>query len=231
MRHLGPVGAMLALVLLPVWPAQGQQTVSPGGDLSLGQVQSAVLTIDTEGLFARSLFGQRIAETLRRDTDALAAENRRIEAALTAEEQGLTDRRPTMTVEAFRAEADAFDEKVQGIRQAQDAKERALQQTLSTGRDAFLSAVSPVLAQIMRDSGAVVILDRRSVVLAAGAVDVTDEAIAAIDAVIGDGAAIWPPVGPPDPVPASGPAPVPAPVPAPAPAPAPAPTPAPAPDP
>jgi Skp family chaperone for outer membrane proteins len=161
--------------------------------LSLGQPQSPVLTIDTEALFARSQFGQRISATLRTETEALAAENRRIEAELTAEEQGLTDRRPTMAVAAFRAEAEAFDTRVQAIRQEQDAKERALQEALNTGREAFLDAVSPVLAQLLRDSGALVILDRRSVVISVAAIDVTAEAVAAIDAGIGEGQGLWPP--------------------------------------
>jgi len=129
---------------------------------------------------------------LQAETDTLRDENRRIEAALTAEEQSLTERRPTMTPEAFRAEADAFDERVQGIRTAQDAKERALQNGVTDGRDQFLAVAAPVLGQMMRDAGAAVILDRRTVFLALSAVDITDEAIAAIDAAIGDGGDLAP---------------------------------------
>jgi len=187
--------AILAALALAGSVTTAQETNEPSGPLSLGQPQSTILTIDTEALFAGSQFGQRISATLRADTDALAAENRRIEAALTAEEQGLTDRRPTMDIETFRAEAAAFDEKVQGIRQAQDAKERALQEALNTGRDAFLAAVRPVLAQLLRESGAVVMLDRRSVIISLAAVDVTDEAIAAIDQGIEEGLGLWPSEG------------------------------------
>lgn len=165
-------------------PLVAQETAQ----LPLGQVQSVVLTVDTDRLFAESAFGRRLAEDLRAQTEALAAENRRIEADLTAEEQGLTARRPSMTVEAFRAAADEFDSRVQAIRAAQDAKERALQEAVTAGREEFLNAAAPVLGDLMRASGAAVILDRRAVFLAIGAVDITDEAIAAIDAAIGPGA-------------------------------------------
>lgn len=177
--------AIIAAVLVAAAPATAQEPSAEA--LPLGQVQSAVLTVDTERLFAESLFGQRVAAELRTATEALATENREIEAALTAEERSLTERRPTMTVEAFRAAADDFDARVQDIRAAQDAKERALQDSLSAGREDFLNAAAPVLAEMMRAAGAAVILDRRSVFLALGAVDITDEAIAAIDAAIGDG--------------------------------------------
>ena len=81
---------------------------------------------------------------------------------------------------------------MQDIRLAQDAKERALQLVVTQGRDAFLAAATPLLAQLMAERGAAVILDRRSVFLGVDLVDVTDIAIAAIDEEIGDGAPLQP---------------------------------------
>lgn len=177
----------LALSTAPLAAQEGQ------GDLQVVPVPGgAVLTIDTDRLFTESLFGHRVAEEYRAATEELGAENRRIEAELTAEEQALTDRRATMEPGDFRAEAEAFDARVQAIRAEQDAKERALQEHLTQGRDAFLSAAAPVLGELMREAGASVILDRRSVFLALGTVDLTEDAIAAIDAAIGDGASPGP---------------------------------------
>ena len=181
-------------------------------DLPIGQVVSPVLVIDTDRVFTDSLFGQRIAATVLADSEALVAENRRIEAALTEEERSLTLRRPTMPVADFRAEADAFDERVQGIRSAQDAKQRSLQDGITTGREQFLQAVRPVLGQLMQEAGAAVILDRRTVFLAIGSIDITDLAIVRIDAALGDGADLAPD-------PTLGPTPELAPEPAPEPAP------------
>jgi Skp family chaperone for outer membrane proteins len=191
MRRLRGPGLLAALCLGLALVLPGLPRAQQG--LDLGQVQSAVLTVDVERLFSASLFGQRVAADLRAASEALAAENRRIEAALTEEERSLTARRATMDPALFRAEADGFDAKVQGIRDAQDAKERALQLDLTTARDEFLQVASPILAQIMQDAGAAVILDRRAVFLSSGAVDVTDQALTAIDAAIGDGAGLTPP--------------------------------------
>lgn len=158
-------------------------------DLSMGQVRSPILTIDVDRLLAETRYGQSLGADLRVREEALAAENRRIEAELTAEEQGLTRQRPSMEVEAFRAEAEAFDAKVQRIRAEQDAKEQALADSVEQGRTDFLNAATPVLAGLMIDSGAAVILERRDVFLSASLVDITDEAIAAIDAQLGEGPA------------------------------------------
>ncbi len=157
--------------------------------IAAAQVQSPILTVDSERLYQASAFGKRAARELEERTNVLQAENRRIEAALAEEERALTDQRPTLTPEAFRALADAFDEKVQATRQRQDAKSRALTQQLEEDRIAFLNAAVPVLQTLMREAGAAVVLERRGVFLSATAIDITDDAIARIDAVIGDGSA------------------------------------------
>lgn len=172
-------------------------------------VATPVLTLDQERLFQSSEAAKRISAEIEEQTLALAAENRRIEAELSAEELDLTEARPTLDPEEFRALADAFDDKVQRIRAEQDAKERALQQQRENDRQEFLSRISPVLAEIARERGALVILDRRVVLLSADAVDITDVAIARIDA------AFAPSPETPSPDPAPTPAPDPAPDPAP----------------
>lgn len=178
MRRLGHAALLLAGLAGPAGAQDGP---------SVGPVRSAVLTVDVERLLDETLFGQRLTADLNARVDALQAENEGIEAALTARERSLTERRPGMDPEAFRAEADAFDADVTRTRSEQDAKQRALEVTVAEGRDAFLAAAAPVLTDLMAQSGAAVILERRDVFLGASAVDVTDEAIAAIDAGIGAG--------------------------------------------
>ncbi|WP_083484258.1 OmpH family outer membrane protein [Loktanella sp. 3ANDIMAR09] len=143
-----------------------------------------ILIVDYDRLYIDSAYAQQIRAALDADAEALKAENDRIVAALTDEERSLTLRRPTMTAEAFRAEADAFDTKVQAIRRARDAKEVELQRARSAARDEFFVSVRDVVGQLMLERGASLILDRRSVFLALAASDITDEAVARIDAVM-----------------------------------------------
>ncbi|MCR8547307.1 OmpH family outer membrane protein [Salipiger sp. P9] len=161
--------------------ATAQDAVRPG------VVQSAILTVEFDRLFAESAYGRRVAATLEEEGAAIAAENRRLEAELTAEEKALTEKRATLSPSEFRALASAFDEKVQALRREQDAKARALGNLSEDRRRQFVTVVEPVLARLMREAGAAVILDKRTVFLAAGVIDITDTAIARIDAEIGDG--------------------------------------------
>ena len=197
-RGIRSAGAA-ALALLPglVLPAAAQDTALPGpgaapvyGPLATGTVDlqpSPVLTIDQDRLFSASRYGQRVQRDIEAASRLLAAENREIEARLAAEELDLTNRRPTMPAAEFRPLADAFDARVVEIRREQDDKLRALNARPEQERLAFFQAALPVLGDLVRESGAVAILDTRAVFLAADRIDITDTAIARLNATLGDG--------------------------------------------
>lgn len=154
--------------------------------LCLGSVSVAqeVLTLDQERLFQGSGVSERVSAEIERLRQELAEENARIEAELIAEELALTEQRPTMDPEAFRELADAFDQKVQALRAEQDAKLVRLQQLRDEERQNFVRQITPVLTAIVRERGAVVVLDRRAVVLSADAIDITEEAIRRVNAAL-----------------------------------------------
>ena len=180
---LGRLAALVLLLAAGVFAGQGQAQ-------QLGLPDSAILTLSADRLFSDSAFGLRITAEVEAEGAVLAAENRRIEAGLTAEEKDLTQRRSEMDPEAFRTLADAFDQKVQAIRQEQENKARALNQIGEKARGDFLQAAAPVLENLMRESGAGVILERSNVFMSANTTDITDLAIERIDAAIGDGATL-----------------------------------------
>lgn len=178
--------AVLAAGVLPAGEARSQATEPPASPQTPGH---AILTLDQERLFAESLWGKRVAAGIEADSAALAAENRRIEAELTAEERKLTDERAGMDAAAFRAAADAFDARVTEIRRAQDERAREIGRRTEIERQKFFAAALPALSEALRAQGALVILDRRAIFLAADIIDVTDEMIAAVDKAIGTGLA------------------------------------------
>lgn len=184
--------ALGATLVLSGFAAAAQGTVppfqEPENGFQLGLPQSGILTIQPDRLFSDSAFGRRVGREIEAEGAVLTAENRRIEAELRAEELELTERRSEMTPEAFRALADAFDQKVQETRRRQDQKLREINQLNEQARRDFLTATLPILKQILQDTGAGAMLDHSSVFLSVGAADVTDLAISRIDAVLGDGA-------------------------------------------
>lgn len=153
----------------------------------VGVVQSEILVLDPDRLFSGTVFGQRLNDEYLARRDALIARNRALEAELEAEEQALTQKRAETSAEDFRDLADAFDAKVQAIRQESDRTVRELEQDRERAPVIFMRKVEPVLVEIMQDAGGVVVMDIRSVLLRAEIVDITELAISRIDDQIGDG--------------------------------------------
>jgi Skp family chaperone for outer membrane proteins len=152
-----------------------------------GQTQSTILIINQDRFFTTSLYGQRVLQSFEAEQALLRTENRRIESELTDEEKALTEKRPTMQPDDFRAVADAFDRRVQEIRRIQNNKAEALLKQREIDQQAFAQRAQPLLITLMRDSSASVILDSRTVIMSADAIDITDAAVRRLNALIGDG--------------------------------------------
>lgn len=182
--------AFLAAVMALAGPGLAQEAAAP---LPRGAV---VLTLDQERVFRESLAGQAIDAAILAENDALAAENRKIDAALEAEEQDLTDRRPALGPTEFQALAEAFNVKVEGLRDAQASKAKALERKREEERQKFFQALVPVLGGIMRDAGALAILDNKAVLVSFDQIDITAEATRRMDLTFGQA-----PSAPQDPAP------------------------------
>jgi Skp family chaperone for outer membrane proteins len=149
---------------------------------------SAIVTVDQERMFSESLWGKRATAELEEASHQLQTENRKIEAALTAEEKSLTEQRKTLPAEEFRKLADDFDARVTGIRLAQETKTKELTSKRDTDRQEFFDVALPILGEVMTAHKAVAILDSRAIFLSVKSIDVTAEVVARLDAKLGDGA-------------------------------------------
>ena len=178
----------LAFGLALFWA--GAQPVSAQflSDFAPGNRTQGVLIVDQEKLFNESAFGRETTARVEAAAAELAQENRQIEADLTREELALTEARPTLQPEEFRKRAADFDRRVVAIRAEQDEKTREVVLLRETSRQEFFQKVFPVVAEVARERGALVVLDARSVVLSADAIDITQAVIERLDAALaGDG--------------------------------------------
>lgn len=181
-RAQGPLRALCVfLALMLSGPVAAQQ---------LGVPQTGVVTLSSERLFTNSAFGQRIREEIEAEGSLLAEENERIVAELSQEEKELTEKRSDLSAEDFRPLAEAFDAKVQTHREGQRAKLDALARRTEEAQQTFFEMAQPVLIDLLREFGATVMIERSNVVVSTS--DITEAAIARINATIGDGRGLEP---------------------------------------
>ena len=183
-RHLGLVLA----VLLPMANLGLAQPVP--ADAAAVVPATPIVTLDRERLFTGTMFGKSVTSAIEVEAAVLSAENHKIDTDLEAEERSLTDRRAGMSPEDFRVLADAFDAKVTELRAGQEQKSRSLAKLRDDERKRFFEASIPILGQLMREIGAFAILSNDAVILSFDRIDITDEAIARMDQVLGDGSSV-----------------------------------------
>ena len=140
-----------------------------------------VLVIDQQTVFDESAFFQELLGSLNEDRLKLRAENQRIFQELRDEELAIAEQRHDYTPEEFEKIARAFDEKVQATRRARSAIEAQADKELTAIRDVFRERIGPVIAQIMMEQNASIIIDRSMALWWADSLDVTQLAIDRID--------------------------------------------------
>lgn len=172
-------------VCIGLYPAP----VSAQANLPMSQAPAALvvpppfLILEQERVLAGSLYGQDLLALNDGETEALRAEGQRLDAEFEAEERALSDRRASLSPEAFRALADAFDEKVVATRASQEEKAAALAARLDRRRRNFFARVGPILLALLEETGAAAIVEQRTVLVAKQDLNITNEVIRRLDLV------------------------------------------------
>ncbi|MGO4907796.1 OmpH family outer membrane protein [Pseudorhodobacter sp. W20_MBD10_FR17] len=152
-------------------------------------IRSPVLTINQQRFFEDSAFGKASLSRLEADARSLQVEIRKVEADLEIEERLLTERRASLSPAEFQPIARDFDEKVEKIRAAWGQKDRDLKLEREQDKKTFFDSAVPVLAAIMQEAGAVLLVDQLTVILSLDQVDITTIAIERVNAALANPAA------------------------------------------
>jgi len=174
------IASALCLLVLNAGSHAGALAAQPTTGTELF-VRSQVLTIDSSRLFPETLLGQSILAAIDQERRDFAAENRVLAEELRVEELDLTDRRASLPREEFARLAEEFDLRVQAARTDRDTMQADIDARADAQERAFLREVRPILAQLMTEAGAAVLIEANTVFLRNDAVDITDIAIARIN--------------------------------------------------
>lgn len=141
----------------------------------------SVLVLDETSLLTQSKLGQDILSLEQSEQAEITTAGRLVTEQLEAEEALLTEQRLTLSHEEFRVLADAFNEKVETVRDSEAAVRVAQLTRVEARRRAFFQFISPQLEGMLRKYGAAAIIDRRYVLLSNPVLDITQELITLLD--------------------------------------------------
>lgn len=164
---IGPVRAVAALILALL------MVTSP----AFSQSATRVLVVDMDRMRAESLAGIGIDRATTAFREEIKSEISAREAAIRAEEQLLARERADLSQADFRERVEAFDAQVQAQRRLAETESRRLQLARARSQALLTRATQEVLAAMMRESQAHLLLDKSQIILSANAIDITEEAI------------------------------------------------------
>lgn len=164
--------------------------LNPSGRLAFGRPRLGILVLNVDEAYAASAWGQRAQADLEAAAREIETENSRLEAQMTKEERALTEERTKLSSDKFRQKAEAFDQHAQAVRRERKQAAVDLGNRAQADRNAFLNAAVPVIAGLMEEQNAGIVLDRRQTLVAIDAVDITTELVERMDETVGDGGSL-----------------------------------------
>jgi Skp family chaperone for outer membrane proteins len=193
--------ALAALAVLAVAvDARGQRREAPDA-VPAAPDPPIVIVVDFQSVVRNSAAARSIQDQINDLRRGYQQEFGRIEEELRAAETELTEARGTLSQEDFIDRRRAFEERVVEAQRAAQARRAALDEALNRAMDEVRQALVEVIAEIARESGADLVIDRAQVVLVDSGLEVSEEALAELDARLPDVEVMPPP--PPSPSPPS----------------------------
>ena len=132
-----------------------------------------MLVLDIRKVLTESRAGQIILNRYKEQVIALNNEFNYLQMQLIAEEQELSDLRPTMDVDAFVKLAEAFDEKSTQTREEYRARKKSIDDRLNEDTDRLARILSQYAGEVMEEKGAGLVLMKNQVIVSSNAIDIT----------------------------------------------------------
>ena len=145
---------------------------------------SGVLIVSMDRILRESAAGSSVQEQAEALREGLrgALDDRRKQ--LRDEERELAQLRASLEREAFDERVADFETKVRELRRDEQRDSGRLQRAVGLARAQLREQLAGILVQLMTERGAGVMIDKKQVLVSANGLDVTDEAIKRLDAVV-----------------------------------------------
>lgn len=143
--------------------------------------QSNVLIIDIERVFVNSMAGKSMMEQLKKKGGDLKSKRDKAQTDLTAEAKKLESQRTLLDPTALQSKADELRLKEIATNQELQQDARQVEAGRQAAQSEILTALSPILKEIMVEKKAVAVFNRTSVLIGSPDVDITDIAVKRLD--------------------------------------------------
>lgn len=173
MAAVAVVTAALAASMLPLPRPALAQTA---------QVPLVVAVLDVNFILRESSAAKAVRDQVDKQRDAYQADLVQQENALRETDKQLAQQRATLSQEEFAKRRNELNQKIDLLRQESDKRKQQLEKAFNTGMQQVTKALEGVLADIAKQRGLTLVLNKAMVPLSANNLDITQEALKALNA-------------------------------------------------
>lgn len=173
MAAIAVVAAALAVSLFPLArPASAQQA----------QVPLVVAVLDVNHILRDASAAKAVRDQVDKQRDAYQADLVQQENKLRETDKQLAQQRATLSQEEFAKQRNDLNQKIDQLRQESDKRKQQLEKAFNAGMQQVTKALEGVLAEIAKQRGLTLVLNKAMVPLSANDLDITQEALKALNA-------------------------------------------------
>lgn len=160
---------------------ENQVSQSPEASSAERQILLPFIVFDAATIRAQSLYYVALRARIEEESRNLSVENSQIEQALEAEELALVELKATLSEEAFAPHAQAFDQRVDIIREEQARKAQNIETALNKELSDIDLALDDVIADIVVETGALLVFEAAQIYAHSNAIDISSIVIARLN--------------------------------------------------
>ena len=146
------------------------------------QVPLVVAVLDVNFILRESSAAKAVRDQVDKQRDAYQADLVQQENALRETDKQLAQQRATLSQEEFAKQRNELNQKIDLLRQESDKRKQQLEKAFNTGMQQVTKALEGVLADIAKQRGLTLVLNKAMVPLSANNLDITQEALKALNA-------------------------------------------------
>jgi outer membrane protein len=162
------------------------QTSAPAAApaISHGPPISGLCMLSGQEAIAKSTVGQYVNTRLQQIVTQVRAELQPEETAISNDAKALDAARPTLDQATFQSRGQALQTRADAFRQKQDLRSRELQATRDKALNRIAQELNPIAIQLYQQHRCSVLLDKGSTMIANPEMDLTSQAVTALNAKI-----------------------------------------------
>ncbi len=157
-------------------------TVLLAGGAAQAQATGAILVLDENQVFTQSVAGASALSQLKTIGEQIAKELDTERKALTAERDAIARQRATLTQDQLKVRLGALDKRAQAFERLAESRGREMEATRDNALKILNTNLQPVLEEVVRAKGALILLNTDHVIYSAKSLDVTAEVTAKLNA-------------------------------------------------